>query len=170
MANRLWLIALASVAATTAANAVSLSADESTFTGTVTAFCEIGDLAESKSLTYVSDRNFFAGTSAFSVRSNTDVDISMNTISVASEVSNVPSGTVPWARIEKGSGGNWRNLTSTTATKGRASSKASSENIPNQTSSDYRIAFWLYTGSQINNRYQLLPGTYSYTVTINCLL
>ena len=170
MANRLWPHALAGVAATTAANAVSLSTDESTFTGTVTAIYEIGDLAETKSLTYVSDRNFFAGTSAFSVRSITEVDISMNAISTVSEASNVPSGTVPWARIEKGSGGSWTNLTSTTATKGRASSRASSQNTPNQTSSDYRIAFWLYTGSQVNNRHQLLPGTYSYAVTINCLL
>ena len=170
MANRLWLLALAGLAATTAANAVSMSTDESTFTGTVTAFCEIGDLAETKSLTYVSDRNFFAGTSAFTIRSNAPVDISMNSIATNSEVANVPTGTYPWARLQKWDGSKFANLTNTTATKSRASDKVASHNTPGQTSTNYRIDFWLTSTSSINNRSQLLPGTYSYTVTINCLL
>jgi len=170
MAKRLWLLALAGIAATSAANASALSSDESTFNGTVTAFCEIGDLANTKSLIYVSSTNSFTESARFSILSNAEVNVSMNVIETVSEVSSVPSGTYPWARIEKNSGGSWTNLTSTTATKSRASSKAPLQNIPNQTSSDYRIAFWLVTGSQINNRSQLLPGNYSFMVTINCLL
>ena len=170
MANRLWLLALAGLAATTAANAVSLSTDESTFTGTVTAFCEIGDLANAKSLFYVSDKNYFTGTSAFSIRSNAAVDISMNSIATNNEVANVPTGTYPWARLQKWDGSKYTNLTNTTATKSRASDRAASQNTPGQTSTNYRIDFWLMSGNSINNRHQLLPGTYSYTVTINCLL
>ena len=170
VAKQLWLLALAGVAATSSAHASALSSDQSTFTGTVTAVCEISDLAETTSLFYVSSSNSFTQAAGFSIQSNREVNISMNAISTVSEPSNVPSGTVPWARIEKGSGGSWTNLTSTTATKSRASSNAAAQNTINQKSSDYRIALWLYTGSKVNNRYQLLPGTYNYTVTINCLL
>lgn len=167
MAKRLWLLALAGATATTAANASALSSDQSTFNGTVTAFCEIADLAETTSLFYVSSSNSFTQAAGFSVRSNTEVDISMDAISTISEPSNVPSGTYPWARIEKNGIGI---ITSTTATKSRASSRGTSQNTANQTTSGYKIAFWLWTGSKDNNRYQLLPGTYSYRVTINCLL
>lgn len=165
--KQLWLLALAGVAATSSVHASALSSDQSTFNGTVTAFCEIKDLAETTSLFYVSSSNSFTQAATFSILSNSEVDISMDAISTVSEAANVPTGTYPWARIEKSGVGN---LTSTTATKSRATGRASSQNIANQTTSGYKISFWLLTGSKVNNRYQLLPGTYSYTVTINCLL
>ena len=170
MAKRQLLLALAGVAATSVTNSLAMSTDESTFTRTVAAFCEIGNLAETKSLFYVSDRNFFTGTSSFSIHSNAEVDISMNTIATNNEVANVPTGTYPWARLQKWEGAKYTNITSTTATKSRPSDRALAQNTINQISANYRIDFWLMSGSSINNRHQLLPGSYSYTVTINCLL
>ena len=101
MANRLWLLALLGVAATSSGNASALSSDQSTFNGTVTAFCEIKDLAETTSLFYVSSSNSFTQAASFSILSNSEVDVSMDAISTVSETPNVPTGTYPWARIEK---------------------------------------------------------------------
>ena len=151
-----------------------LSNDTSTFTGNVVASCSmpLGDTTQA--MTYVGSDNRFWKTVDFSLTANQAVRLSISAVSVQDEPQNIV-GRYAWARIEypESAGSNGTLFPSPNDSKtGKVGSAGTAFNANNQTgvSTNYQLNFQVGTSGRGNDgKHQLLPGDYSYQVTVSCL-
>ena len=151
-----------------------LSNDTSTFTGNVVASCTmpLGDTTQA--MTYVGSDNRFWKTVDFSLTANQAVRLSISAVSVQDEPQNIV-GRYAWARVEypDSPGSNGTLFPSPNDSKtGKVGSAGTAFNANNQAgiSTNYQLNFQVGTSGRGNDgKHQLLPGDYSYQVTVNCL-
>ena len=151
-----------------------LNSNITTFNGTVAAYCSLplGDTNEP--LNYVGDDNRFWGSVDFSLTANQPVQLSIGAVTVLNEPQNIV-GRYAWARVERpqNPGSNTTLLPgpndASTGLIG-ASGAPFAANNQTDTSTDYSLSFLVGTTGRGNDgRHMLLPGSYSYRVTISCL-
>ena len=155
-------------------SANGLSNDTSTFTGNVVASCSmpLGDTTQA--MTYVGSDNRFWKTVDFSLTANQAVRLSISAVSVQDEPQNIV-GRYAWARVEypDSPGSNGTLFPSPNDSKtGKVGSAGTAFNANNQAgiSTNYQLNFQVGTSGRGNDgKHQLLPGDYSYQVTVNCL-
>ena len=152
----------------------SLSTDSTDFNGSIPASCVVDIPASSYPMTYNSSENRFYKTVPFSLTSNTSVNISLSQVNVVQEPAGIPSR-IAWARLIRpvAVGSNtttlYSQLDARTATPSSAGSAMLANNTPGA-STEYSLNFLLQTeGEDQNQRHYLLPGSYEYQVTVNCL-
>ena len=151
-----------------------LSNDTSTFTGSVAASCTmpLGDTTQA--MTYVGSDNRFWKSVDFSLTANQAVRLSISAVSVLDEPENIV-GRYAYARVQYplSAGSSSSVLPSTTNSKtGAIGSGGTAFDANNQTgiSTNYVLSFIVGTsGRGDDGRHQLLPGNYSYQVTVSCL-
>ena len=151
-----------------------LSNDTSTFTGSVAASCSmpLGDTTQA--MTYVGSDNRFFKSVDFSLTANQAVRLSISAVSVQDEPQNIV-GRYAWARVEypdsPGSNGTLLPSPNNSVT-GKVGSAGTAFDANNQTgvSTNYALNFQVGTSGRGNDgKHQLLPGDYSYQVTVSCL-
>ena len=156
------------------AAANGLSNETSTFTGSVAASCTmpLGDTTQA--MTYVGSDNRFFKSVDFSLTANQAVRLSISAVSVQDEPQNIV-GRYAWARVEypESAGSNSTLLPSPNASQtGKVGSPGTAFGANNQTgiSTNYVLNFQVGTSGRGNDgKHQLLPGDYSYQVTVSCL-
>ena len=151
-----------------------LSNDTSTFTGNVVASCSmpLGDTTQA--MTYAGNDNYFFKSVDFSLTANQAVRLSVSAVSVQNEPQNIV-GRYAYARVQypQSPGSNTSVLPSTSNSKtGAVGSGGTAFDANNQTgiSTNYVLNFLVGTSGRGNDgKHQLLPGDYSYQVTVSCL-
>ena len=154
--------------------ASGLNSDTTTFSGTVAASCSLplGDTNEA--LNYVGEDNRFWGSVDFSLSANQPVQLAIGAVTVLDEPQNIV-GRYAWARVQRPAnpGSNQTILPSPNdASTGLigASGAPFAANNQTDTSTNYSLSFLVGTTGRGNDgRHMLLPGSYSYRVTISCL-
>ena len=155
-------------------SANGLSNDTSTFTGNVVASCSmpLGDTTQA--MTYVGNDNRFWKSVDFSLTANQAARLSVSAVSVQDEPQNIV-GRYAWARVEypDSPGSNGTLFPSPNDSKtGKIGSAGTAFDANNQTgiSTNYVLNFQVGTSGRGNDgKHQLLPGDYSYQVTVSCL-
>lgn len=151
-----------------------LSNDTSTFSGSVAASCTmpLGDTTQA--MTYVGSDNRFWKSVDFSLTANQAVRLSVSAVSVQDEPQNIV-GRYAWARVKypdtPGSNGTLFPSPNDSKT-GKVGSEGTAFDANNQTgiSTNYVLNFQVGTSGRGNDgKHQLLPGDYTYQVTVSCL-
>jgi len=144
-----------------------LSTDTSTFSGAIAAACAFDGLENSYSMTYDSAGNSLKKSVYFDVITNApDIRIEVSQINTGLEAMALNQSTV-------------RTSASVFQVQGqtpsfRASSTKNNSGTSQETNisagNTFRLDTLVWTAEQVNNRYQLGPGRYSYSFTVSCLL
>jgi len=173
--NICWnFVSFTAICAAPAAAASGLNSNITTFNGTVAASCSLplGDTNEP--LNYMGDENRFWGAVDFSLTANQPVQLSISAVTVLNEPQNIV-GRYAWARVQRpqNPGSNTTLLPGPNdASTGLIGASGAPFAANNQTdaSTDYALSFLVGTTGRGNDgRHMLLPGSYSYRVTISCL-
>lgn len=151
-----------------------LSSQDANFNGSIPSSCSINFPSNSYTMTYDSTYNKFWRTADFEVNSNGSIKLQLAKVEVVQEPSGIPNRTA-YARLEYpsspgSSSTSYHNLQhSSTASHDAAGEAITANNTPN-TATEYTLIFNLETAqTDQNGRRYLLPGNYTYSVTINCL-
>lgn len=132
----------------------------------------LGDTTQA--MTYVGSDNRFFKSVNFSLTANQAVRLSISAVSVLDEPPNI-AGRYAWARVEypESVGSNSTLLPAPNASQSaQVGSAGTAFNANNQTgiSTNYALNFQVGTSGRGNDgKHQLLPGDYSYQVTVSCL-
>jgi len=149
----------------TAGCSYAMDTDQTTFNGEVAGSCEFRNLPDQVSLTYDSNSNGFLDFIDFALLANiSEFRISAGQINVIQEPANIPTGSKVNAQVTS---------TSTGLRTGTARLTGGSTSPAIQTTANQEHALQLYiqvmTGQATGGKWQLLPGVYSYSMTISCL-
>ena len=144
-----------------------LSSDTSTFSGVIAAMCVFDGLGNSYSMTYNSEGNHLQEIVDFGVITNSPIiriDLGqINQNQEATPLNNASIRTTATLRQKIGNSRRWR----------AASSKSQSgTSLPIDISEGNILSLdtFVWSTGQVNNKYQLGPGEYSYSFTVSCLL
>ena len=143
-----------------------LSSTTSTFSGDIAATCAIDDLREARQISYNAETNsFLSGLDYFSLSTNvSNVRLGLSRVTTNSEPQAVNGVTIlADAAIFQVQGGSL-----TLAATGSKTTNTTSP--PLSASSTFALRSSIATTNPINGVFQLLPGSYSYSITLWCLL
>ena len=144
-----------------------LSTDTSTFSGAISAVCSFNGLEENTQMNYQAFNNSLFGIEDFTISTNVPlVRLNISSVTTNSEAPAANGATIlAVADLHQSQSGVWRRVAGSTknTSETRAPSDYSQDN-------NLRITPWITTNNPINGVYQLMPGNYSYSVTISCLL
>ena len=138
-----------------------LSSESVFFHGQMAASCSF-NLPDNLSLNYEANQNLLRGESEFDVLTNSnEVTFHISTIQVINEPTPYASGITPRLSIFNGLG-----ATATANKVGEAQMPFEvTPNVPNR----LNLVFLVTTSNNVENRFELPPGNYSYRATISCL-
>ena len=143
----------------------AMNTDQTTFNGEVAGSCEFRNLPDQVSLTYDSNSNGFLDFIDFELLANvSEFRISAGQINAIREPANIPTGSQVNASITSTSTG----LRTGTARLTGGSTSPAIQNTPNQEHA-LQLYIQVMTGQATGGKWQLLPGDYSYSMTISCL-
>ena len=143
----------------------AMDTDQTTFNGEVAGSCEFRNLPDQVSLTYDSNSNGFLDFIDFALLANiSEFRISAGQINVIQEPANIPTGSQVNASVTSTSTG----LRTGTARLTGGSTSTAIQNTPNQEHA-LQLYIQVMTGQATGGKWQLLPGEYSYSMTISCL-
>ena len=144
-----------------------LSTDTSTFSGQIAANCSFSGLNESTRMDYHAEGNHIFGMNDFSIATNVPlVRLGISSVSAVDEPT-IPSGTsiVVETALHHMESGRWGMVASS------SKSTSSTRNpIDYSQNTNLRVTSLVHTRNQNNNHISMVPGSYSYSVTISCLL
>ena len=144
-----------------------LASDTSTFNGDVAATCLFDGLADTVSMTYYPNSNNLGGADTFAVVSNSNnIKLEVSAVTVNSEPGDINGSEVlAYGRILHYIPTRW--ITKANSTK---SSSGITETIDLSESDWFMLSVGNYTATRVDNKSQVSPGQYSYTVTLSCLM
>ena len=149
----------------TAGCSYAMDTDQTTFNGEVAGSCEFRNLPDQVSLTYDSNSNGFLDFIDFALLANiSEFRISAGQINMIQEPANIPTGSKVNASVTSTSTG----LRTGTARLTSGSTSQTIQNTPNQEHA-LQLYIQVMTGQATGGKWQLLPGEYSYSMTISCL-
>ena len=144
-----------------------LSTDTSTFSGSIAASCSMS-LGDSIGMLYYSQSNFLLATQVFELNTNSpNLRMSVSRVTVNSEPQPISSSIEPYVKLYF-----YSNNSQTQVASGSKDTTRTSNSLATNTSSanTFRLVTGVNTSQRVNNKYELPTGTYSYSVTITCLL
>jgi len=147
-----------------------LSNTTSTFSGEIAASCSM-TLGDSIEMTYYANSNRLSKSDhMFELNTNSpNIRMSVSRVTVNSEPQPIGSSIEPYVMLYFYSNSSNTQTQVASATKDTTLTSNPLETITSSTNS-FRLVTGVQTSQRIDNRYELPPGNYSYSVTISCLL